>query len=1205
VGAYRRAVQVGGKLHKAAVAVKALESSDKFGMRVISKAANPNIAGDVLTSAAVQGARTAVNVAQGEGLGVTDLAEAAIATTVPFIPAFNQARKSLRGSTSITIPAHPMVETTSATPEKLKEVLTEQDYTDIASVEELWTPNVRSEEHLEGMLELYDAGVPYADIMAMRNRADIEHYKTHGEYTANAELSDARASNPEARGLLKKHWGDKDPEGRIGDALYSPDFPDNAPKGAALRQADIIRLFDDAVGTPNTATVAGTEIHNPHTSPEPPRFEGISGNDIAAPGDGLSEADLLAEQLSNSRTPSGGSGRLGPNEIAPITPALDNMLTRPLATASKSRMGAAWDSGINRLAPIRAWFASTGRALDAMGGAGRQLKSLLQRSEMQYRTEAAARSSTVNNALEGIRDDPAKLRAVIRYFGDTNDFMSSQEINQLEQLPVIKSIKAVQREMGNQYTQLGVYKKRDLYSPNENNDGWVKGATGEPLVVAKLRTSPSDFMDFGDKPLKDADTFYEVMNSLTRWVDKNSKELAVAKNLGNPNGLYSFNEVGPWSELIPLQNNIKAWDELWRGVTEEGGGNVFSARVLGQLDDMSPRQILSAAQRAKVKDLPNSEDFLRASSGKSPQELIGDLYGAQSMADLTEDQVSHLFMIQRMSAEGLHSMGGVAESLVRQLGKDGYDQRYAREVVTVFRGLRSHDPNMVAFSKAVRNYNIITKLGAAVIENSFQSVFTATKFGFKNTLKAFRDYATDRAGTIENARIAGALSDDTLRSLEVEVGKTLTGKFLKGSGFAAVEEFNVSVAAKAGQHHFREQFMKAVGGNTKSRELLDRYGFDTSKWFSKDGVALSESGADIKRAFDNNAVTETSQAFERIAALKAVNETQMFAGMLENPLYQTTPMGKMIGQFKTFATGAVRFSKQAIVDEALAGNPRPFLRALVAAPILGEVSQDLRALAAGNDPRKRGQEGTYHDVFASILEDNDETVLKALGQRMGTSDIAARALENVLGIGYMGIVSSMVESSLRAGKVGAINVGLGPTIGAAAEVVGSGLQGLYTGDFSAIARKVQREGIAATGALPGIRNVPGAPFATTIAGRQSQVALNPSPFQTEQSFYQTPEESAAIGVKQVVRSYNSVRERVSEAFKTGDTQGAVEQMRRWNAGLPDKFEALREVGGLNSASAAKVSFNGADARRIRQTVMQDATKPGVFGQALQRVGVAP
>jgi len=1125
VGAYRRAVQGGGALLKATKALRALETSEKFGMRVISKVAKPEIAGDVLSSIAVQGARTGVNIAQGEEVGAADAVAVGIAATMPFIPAFNQARKAVRGS----VPSHPIALKFSMDEKSVRDAFVDDDYFAIAALDETWTPTARTDEGVESMMELYDKGAPIADIYAIHNRADVTNYGVNG--TFNPSLAKSRADNPEGRALMGQH-------------LTAP----------AL--------------------------------------------DLPVPSQAGSTLDTLPMNEPVGRL--GGDGFLASD----IESALPSMYTTPLVKGPEGWGKTGYDYGINNIAPLRRVISSIDRSLSAMGENGKQLTSLLGRARIDHQTSGAGRISAVNNEMEGIKADPKALKDVVRYF--TDNFLDPQTKARLETIPAVKAIREVRNEMNNQFEQIGILEDSPLYVPSLNPEvegNFMLDPLNRPIVAAQLRTAPSQFIKFRLVDVKEKDLYHETLNSLTRWVDDNSKRLADAKALGNPNALYSFNEVGPWAEFIPLQKNIKAWINVWENATP-GKGGVLVDRMLDTAKSMSPHQLYEAALRANVKGLGKGKDaFLTSAHGKDPITLIGDLFGVTKAEDLTVDQVAHVFMVQRMSDEGLHSVGGAASALIKGIAEDGYDARYAREALRGFQGLSAPDPNMLKFSKAMRDYNIITKLGTAVIENAGQLAFTATKFGIRNTLKAFKEFGLHMGATKENARMAGALSDGVIRSLEVESGKSVVGKFLQGTGFTAVENMNVSVSALAGQIHFRDQFMKIAKGDQAATKLMKRYGWDTGQWIN-DAGELTNKGAAIFRGLDSGKGSIELGAFEKVAALKAVRETQVFSDMLDNPIYQLHPMGKMMGQFKTFATGSVRFAKAAIYDELKAGNPRPMLRALLAGVTVGEVTQDLRAIVSGNDWKKRGQEGTFRDQIGKMLADNDETVMKLAAQRMSVSDVLGRTVENILGIGFAGIAGSMLESSMRAGKVGAANIALGPTGSLVAEVIGGAGDILQGSAPQGLLRKVQREGSAAIGALPGVRNIPGAPFATTMTGRQSQVALNPSPFQTEQSLYQTPDESAAIGLRQVVTEYNLVRGRAEELMTGGDMEGAIEEMRRWNGGIQDKMESLREVGALNAASAAKITFSGGDARNIRKRIAEKAREGGVFGKARERIGSA-
>ena len=115
-----------------------------------------------------------------------------------------------------------------------------------------------------------------------------------------------------------------------------------------------------------------------------------------------------------------------------------------------------------------------------------------------------------------------------------------------------------------------------------------------------------------------------------------------------------------------------------------------------------------------------------------------------------------------------------------------------------------------------------------------------------------------------------------------------------------------------------------------------------------------------------------------LAAQRVVNKTQFRSGVLDLPLFFTSPEGKIITQFKTFAFNQTKLLKDAILLEALRGNFRPIITAIAVMPILGEGVRDLKSVLTGKSRDKQG---------------------------------LARIAENMAAVGGLGILSDLYQSA--------------------------------------------------------------------------------------------------------------------------------------------------------------------------------------------------
>ena len=217
----------------------------------------------------------------------------------------------------------------------------------------------------------------------------------------------------------------------------------------------------------------------------------------------------------------------------------------------------------------------------------------------------------------------------------------------------------------------------------------------------------------------------------------------------------------------------------------------------------------------------------------------------------------------------------------------------------------------------------------------------------KSFLKGF----TKAIFTKEGRRLpieSGNLAESVLRAIQQQAGgdSRLVGGYLKAIGFTQTEQLNRRIGSNVGAEY----------GKSLYKKLLKN---PTNKLIRSELQDLELNPDDLlKTGFNKDSVLRAAKVF--------TDRTQFRSREIDLPsIATTTPIGKNLAQFKTFAFQQSRFiSKQTIGQ--LKTNPRRALRniAILATvyPLTGEAIADLRSIISGKERTNRGIERYVEDA---------------------------------------------------------------------------------------------------------------------------------------------------------------------------------------------------------------------------------------------------
>jgi len=291
-----------------------------------------------------------------------------------------------------------------------------------------------------------------------------------------------------------------------------------------------------------------------------------------------------------------------------------------------------------------------------------------------------------------------------------------------------------------------------------------------------------------------------------------------------------------------------------------------------------------------------------------------------------------------------------AEGLLTKIGqsKGQAAEDFGRTLYKRFSGTEEHDPTTRTAVQAATNFQVVTKLGQAVIGNMTQTSYTAITAGLKNTMKGFLKAQTKegkgfalKSGAILDSAINDFIGESTEAGKSGPLGKAAE-IVLKRSGFNFVERMNRAVASNAGKYFADETFAKLQ--NKPNSAGLRR--------------ALEKMNINVDEALNRGSLTPDDQLR---AGQAIVNRTQFKTDPSETPLFWSSDAGRLLTQFKKFAFKSSQFLKDEILKEGFKGNLKPLIRAGVVLPVAGAVATKAK------DALRFGDQGQSDETIADFV----------------------------------------------------------------------------------------------------------------------------------------------------------------------------------------------------------------------------------------------
>lgn len=303
------------------------------------------------------------------------------------------------------------------------------------------------------------------------------------------------------------------------------------------------------------------------------------------------------------------------------------------------------------------------------------------------------------------------------------------------------------------------------------------------------------------------------------------------------------------------------------------------------------------------------------------------------------------------------AFGGTIDELVGAVQAEGFNGAKFKTMLETIAGRTYYNETMRKAAVMTTSVQVAAKLPLAFLANASQAVLTTTWTGVRASLKGAMNLT--RRSTREEFAQALAVHEHIIRGIGRSVdneGLTLTSFekaadwTLRFTGFSRIERFNRIHGAAATQVAVRTKLARAAAGRLRgtnldsSRRMLGELGLDL------DVLARELNSMGPEAFFSSSRYLQ----IETDAVIRGAQKTQFFPGKLRTPTAWSSPVGRVLFQFKTFATGQSRFFRDAVLTEWSNGNIRPMATLLSLSPIAGELVGDARGIIKGKDRTDNG-----------------------------------------------------------------------------------------------------------------------------------------------------------------------------------------------------------------------------------------------------------
>lgn len=448
------------------------------------------------------------------------------------------------------------------------------------------------------------------------------------------------------------------------------------------------------------------------------------------------------------------------------------------------------------------------------------------------------------------------------------------------------------------------------------------------------------------------------------------------------------------ADTVPLQRAIDVWDAIRRDVADRASDAGLKIKTSsGDIVDFAPREDYyphyvpeDVVSNAKVRkdaltkmvksgwadNLAEAESKFNRFVLSKIKRRYGNLEKAREVdfpiyeKDPAKVLLNYVDSAYHRIAEAKQFGSGDerAYRLANEIALNGGDGNLARSMMDRIFGKEDFSPFSKKVSSTLTGAQTVTKLGVGAVTNVGQSISTSA---YTSPIRMVQAMGDALGKNKEEARYFTKLTGEILDSSERDfVGSfgaegKIPSKFLNKVGFTASEEFNRVVAANAGKREMEYLGNKLLEDPTNKTLLrtIEKFGVNPQDILSRGSVAQEDLIKAAKNVIDN---------------------TQFKTQPFDLPYSWSSPMGKVLTQFKSFSYKQTKFMwslAKNVAKETTKGNLKPLMSALVTfgvlAPTAGEVLGDIKSILKNKKRDDKGLERYLNNVFFTaslgLLED--------------------------------------------------------------------------------------------------------------------------------------------------------------------------------------------------------------------------------------------
>lgn len=263
----------------------------------------------------------------------------------------------------------------------------------------------------------------------------------------------------------------------------------------------------------------------------------------------------------------------------------------------------------------------------------------------------------------------------------------------------------------------------------------------------------------------------------------------------------------------------------------------------------------------------------------------------------------------------------IMNTLIQQFGNElgGNEAEFAKKAFDISTGAIKPSANFLSHeaSAAIRNFEVFSKLGRAVVVNASQSKNTIALTGYVRTVKALWKALANPADKAFAFRSGSVFNEFTDALYGVSKGhmSKVASTVLDKTGFSYVEKMNRVTAAIAGRDFAKDMAKKLIAnGDEGAKRMLKKMDLNIEK-------IIKNGGLDEQDMFD--------------AANSMANRTQFRARVMDSPLWSQSAEGKVVNQFKNFAENEYKFIRKELLGEIKHNNWAPVMRYVTSGTVGG------------------------------------------------------------------------------------------------------------------------------------------------------------------------------------------------------------------------------------------------------------------------------